>query len=50
MEAEGKAVNMTKTQTVWPVGSMNVTGAQMLGDGPDLACCDDAHGAIFEAL
>lgn len=33
MEAEGKAVNMTKTQTVWPVGSMNVTGAQMLGDG-----------------
>ncbi|MCZ6608786.1 MAG: hypothetical protein O7A66_02145, partial [Alphaproteobacteria bacterium] len=27
-EAEGKARNMTKTQTVWDVGSLNVTGAQ----------------------
>lgn len=32
-EAEGKAVNMTKTQTVWDVGSLNVTGAQFTGDG-----------------
>jgi ornithine cyclodeaminase len=33
LEAEGKAVNMTKTQTVWDVGSLNVTGAQFTGDG-----------------
>ena len=33
LEAEGKAVNMTKTQTVWDVGSLNVTGAQFAGDG-----------------
>lgn len=33
MEADGKAINMTKTQTVWKVGSMNVTGAQFTGDG-----------------
>ena len=32
-EADGKAVNMTKTQTVWDVGSLNVTGAQFTGDG-----------------
>ncbi len=32
-EAEGKAVNMTKTQTVWGHGSLNVTGAQFVGDG-----------------
>ncbi|MCZ6849643.1 MAG: ornithine cyclodeaminase family protein [Alphaproteobacteria bacterium] len=32
-EAEGKARNMTKTQTVWDVGSLNVTGAQFTGDG-----------------
>ncbi len=28
LEAEGKARNMTKTQTVWPGGSLNVTGHQ----------------------
>ncbi len=33
LEADGKAVNMTKTQTVWDVGSLNVTGAQFTGDG-----------------
>ncbi|MGY9004518.1 MAG: ornithine cyclodeaminase family protein [Alphaproteobacteria bacterium] len=33
LEATGAAVNMTKTQTVWDVGSMNVTGAQFTGDG-----------------
>jgi ornithine cyclodeaminase len=33
LEAEGAAVNMTKTQTVWDVGSLNVTGAQFTGDG-----------------
>lgn len=33
LEAEGKAVNMTKTQTVWGYGSLNVTGAQFVGDG-----------------
>lgn len=33
MEADGKAVNMTKTQTVWGYGSLNVTGAQFVGDG-----------------
>lgn len=33
LEADGKAVNMTKTQTVWDYGSLNVTGAQFLGDG-----------------
>ncbi len=32
LEATGKAVNMTKTQTVWGYGSLNVTGAQFLGD------------------
>lgn len=32
-EADGKAVNMTKTQTVWDYGSLNVTGAQFVGDG-----------------
>ncbi len=32
-EAQGKAQNMTKTQTVWDVGSLNVTGAQFTGDG-----------------
>jgi alanine dehydrogenase len=32
LEADGKAQNMTKTQTVWPYGSLNVTGAQFLGD------------------
>ena len=33
LEAQGKARNMTKTQTVWPGGSLNVTGAQFTGDG-----------------
>ena len=33
LEADGDAVNMTKTQTVWDVGSLNVTGAQFTGDG-----------------
>lgn len=33
LEATGEAVNMTKTQTVWDVGSLNVTGAQFTGDG-----------------
>jgi alanine dehydrogenase len=33
MEATGEAVNMTKTQTVWPTGSLNVTGAQFRGAG-----------------
>ena len=32
LEADGKAQNMTKTQTVWDYGSLNVTGAQFLGD------------------
>ena len=33
LEADGKAENMTKTQTVWQGGSLNVTGAQFTGDG-----------------
>lgn len=33
MEATGEAINMTKTQTVWPTGSLNVTGAQFRGAG-----------------
>jgi alanine dehydrogenase len=33
MEADGKAQNMTKTQSVWGYGSLNVTGAQFVGDG-----------------
>jgi alanine dehydrogenase len=33
LEAGGQAHNMTKTQTVWSHGSLNVTGAQLLGDG-----------------
>ena len=32
LEAEGRAQNMPKTQTVWAHGSLNVTGAQFLGD------------------
>jgi ornithine cyclodeaminase len=32
LEADSKAINMTKTQTVWEYGSLNVTGAQFLGD------------------
>ena len=33
LEADGNAQNMTKAQTVWPHGSLNVTGAQFLGEG-----------------
>lgn len=33
MEADGKAQNMTKTQSVWGHGSLNVTGAQFVGAG-----------------
>ncbi|HEY4135319.1 MAG TPA: ornithine cyclodeaminase family protein [Alphaproteobacteria bacterium] len=33
MEATGEAINMTKTQTVWKSGSLNVTGAQFTGAG-----------------
>jgi ornithine cyclodeaminase len=32
LEADGQAQNMTKTQTVWSHGSLNVTGAQFLED------------------
>jgi ornithine cyclodeaminase len=33
MEADGKAANMPKTQSVWGYGSLNVTGATFVGDG-----------------
>jgi alanine dehydrogenase len=33
LEAEGKAVNMYKAQTVWDAGSVNVTGAQFVSEG-----------------
>lgn len=33
LEAEGKARNMYKAQTVWPGGSVNVTGAQFVSEG-----------------
>jgi alanine dehydrogenase len=33
LEHEGNARNMYKAQTVWATGSLNVTGAQFLGDG-----------------
>jgi len=33
LEAEGKAVNMYKAQTVWNAGSVNVTGAQFVSEG-----------------
>jgi len=33
LEAEGKAVNMYKAQTVWAAGSVNVTGAQFVSEG-----------------
>ncbi|HSR55905.1 MAG TPA: ornithine cyclodeaminase family protein, partial [Alphaproteobacteria bacterium] len=33
MEAEGKAKNMHKGQSVWQGGSLNITGAQFTGSG-----------------
>lgn len=33
LEADGKAVNMYKAQTVWDAGSVNVTGAQFVSEG-----------------
>ncbi len=33
LEAEGKAANMYKAQTVWDQGSVNVTGAQFVSEG-----------------
>lgn len=33
LEAEGKAKNMYKAQTVWDAGSVNVTGAQFVSEG-----------------
>jgi len=33
LEHEGGARNMYKAQTVWAAGSLNVTGAQFIGDG-----------------
>lgn len=45
LEAQGKAQNMTKTQTVWPGGSLNVTGAQFTGDGlVGVKVWSNAHG------
>lgn len=51
LEAEGKAENMTKTQTVWPGGSLNVTGAQFTGDGlVGAKVWTNAHGGAAPIL
>ena len=51
LEAEGKARNMTKTQTVWPGGSLNVTGAQFTGEGlAGAKVWTNAHGGAAPIL